>query len=217
MKKIKLVIIGMSLLTSGAFANLNENQIETKVKAPKKVDDRTVHSGLRVSAYASNMELKQTITVTDTNTDSSYYEDETGSDSVNRGASSFLIGYEYVRVMSPRFSVLAGRTSYSYNGDTLYNDTLEGNVTFGVNKNIHFASGLHVGKLTLTEENDRSRYKDTLGIGLQTSATFQFHRSMALDLRFVTTSYREEKVNQNETLEYHLSLGGAQLGLSGTF
>jgi hypothetical protein len=119
--------------------------------------------------------------------------------------------------MAARYSVLASRTTLTDDGATAYNDTIEGNVTFGITKKFHLASGLNIGKLTFDKNNDKNLYKDTLGIGVQTAFTYQFIKNLALELKFTMTAFNEEKDTPSGSVDHHASMKGGLLGLNGTF
>lgn len=213
MNKSILLIAGISLLTTGAFAATSDTTSNIEVKTQASVDQRVVHRGFRISTYTSNMKLE----VTNTFSYDDDYRTGVNETTIHGQGTTIQLGYESVRVLAARYSVLASRTIFSAEGSSLYNDTVEGNVTFGLNQKIHFASGLNIGKITLAKNNNDNAFKDTIGIGLQTAFTYQFIKNMALEFKMTITSYNEEQDTESGTVDRHASVSGGLLGLSGTF
>jgi hypothetical protein len=208
MKKSILFIAGMSLLTTSAFAATPDTSSKTELNNDKNSDNRIVHRGFK--AFVSRSNVKAEITQKSDNT-------TTRSTTITGEATSILAGYQYVKTMAPRFSVLAGRTIISAKGDTVYNDILEGNVTFGLNKRVHFASGLHLAQYNYDDTEGDGLFDGAMGAGLQTSASYQFNKFMSLDLKYMMSSFTKEETFGGETTEYNITVSGLQLGLSGTF
>ena len=116
-----------------------------------------------------------------------------------------VLGYANIGINSPGF---LGNLIYTQFNDRSNSIRLEGNGTYGINKNVYFLGGLNLHKFT------KGLDRLDLGIGFQAGAGVQINQNFGLNLTYVTLN---NDGNINNEVDVDFEANGLELSLHGTF
>ena len=183
----------------------SESTSQTSMKQ-MNLDQATIHEGFRVSVGQSNQTYEVEAKVKG---DRRRAEED--------GAATILtVGYQKIKLGSMGYSGILSRLSTKLDQIDFTQIGIEGNLTYGINKGLYTYGGLNISNVSAEGAGSSTEnfYDDFgTGAGIQLALGYKFHKNIAGELKYASTSYQQD-VN---SVDVELNSRGMQFTLLGTF